>query len=84
MTGTWPCEAYGSDGLHVGALCLFSKDHERKCQSPHICYIQVTEARWRLWDRLHVLARLGDELAVQLLQGVDAPEQLLKGSERGG
>lgn len=77
---TWPCEAYGTDGLTVGALCFFSPEQgARNCASVTVCHDRMVIERQRVFRLMNELAAHGDERFVELTLDVDGPDDILRG-----
>jgi hypothetical protein len=84
---TWPCEAYGEDGLRFGAYCFTGAGTgnaaERTCATPDVCHTRMTAERERLWTRLQIMAEKGDAedrvIAREVLRGFSGPDDLLRG-----
>lgn len=82
MTGQWACEAYGPEGLEVGALCFLSPEPgKRVCGSRDECSQTMAAERGRVFRRINELAAGGDEAAGYLEQQFSRPGQLLGGGE---
>lgn len=75
----WPCEAYGTKGLEIGALCFVGREGFRGCPSAAKCHEVMTEERQRVFNRIHRLAAAGIEDFVYLAQMFTSPDQLLGG-----
>ncbi|MFE3105212.1 hypothetical protein [Nocardia tengchongensis] len=78
---TWPCEAYGLEGLALGLRCFFSENGHRLCGAAEECHGRMVAARQRLNSRMNELAANGDPTGVYLAERFTHPEQLLGGSE---
>ena len=77
---TWPCEAYGEEGMEHGALCFIASElHTRFCISQQACHEIVQTERRRVFDRIHEQAQAGDPVAQMLAEEFTSPDQLLGG-----
>jgi hypothetical protein len=56
----WPCEAYGAEGLEVGAVCFVGDVGRRVCGSAVECRVVLAGCREQLAARLQELAAGGD------------------------
>lgn len=80
MNENWACEAYGPDGIGVGALCFFAGDGERTCVSQAACHLAMTAERQRVFSRITDRAAQGDEMAKYLAETITSPDQILGGN----
>lgn len=71
------CEAYGPD---LPDTCFVELVYGR-CGTAAECHTVMDIERHALWDRLHVLEALGDDMASELLEHFTGPGELLGGSE---
>jgi hypothetical protein len=77
----WPCEAYGTKGLEIGALCFIAPDPgSRECQSAEICREIMKTERQRVFDRIQQGARNGIAEYVFMAQRFTSPDQLRGGN----
>lgn len=77
----WACEAYGEDGLRLGALCFFSSyEYHRGCKSLSQCKLNMYNERRRVWKLIQAKASEGDEMAGFLAAAFPTPEGLLNAS----
>lgn len=80
--GTWPCEAYGPDGVTHGALCFFSPElGQRACATLDECRARLAPERERVVGRIAELAASGDQVGKHLARRVTSPGQILGGGE---
>jgi hypothetical protein len=79
MDDRWDCEAYGPEGIDVGALCFLAEQGERACVSRVMCRLVVTGERQRMFSRIQELAAQGDETGTYLAGEFTSPDQLLGG-----
>jgi hypothetical protein len=78
----WPCEAYGPDGLAVGARCFVAGELGRRvCGSAADCAEVMGAERRRVFRRLQELAAAGDPVAVELAEAFGTPDGLLGGDD---
>ena len=78
----WTCEAYGPDGVDVGAVCFFTGQlHHRICGSQDECSRRMAAERQRVFDRIHEAAAAGDPTAAFLAGEFTSPDQLLGGGQ---
>src|SRR4029450_10900504 len=74
----WACEAYGAEGLAIGARCFGAGEgHERVCPTRDTCHAVMTGERQRVFRRLNELAAAGDVVMGDLAEFVGSPETLL-------
>ena len=58
--GTWPCEAYGPEGVAHGVLCFFSPElGQRACGTLDECRGRLAPERERVVGRIAELAESG-------------------------
>lgn len=74
---TWPCEAYGPDGLEDGVVCFVGDVDRRVCDSAEICHAVMSAERGRVFDRIQELAAAGDPTGVFLAGEFAGPDELL-------
>jgi hypothetical protein len=82
VTATWPCEAYGTEGLEVGAACFLSPDlGGRVCDTAAQCSRVMGHERRHLYRRLNELAAddTADPVYREILEGITTPDELLGG-----
>jgi hypothetical protein len=77
-TGQWACEAYGTDGLAVGALCFYAAQHKRNCISYIVCATRLAAEREQLYARMVELAANGMSDYAEMLKDISGPEELLR------
>lgn len=77
----WPCEAYGQEGIKLGAWCFFAELHERLCENALECAGRMVAERGRVFDRMQELAAAGDPTGLYLAGEFDSPDQLLGGPQ---
>lgn len=80
MDNQWDCEAYGPEGIDVGALCFLAEQGHRACASKVECRIVMTEQRQRVFNRIQELAATGNPDFIYLAGEFTSPDQLLGGS----
>lgn len=73
---TWPCEAYGPDGLEHGAVCFVGVPDRRECESAEQCHAAVTRCRQATFSRMSELAAAGDPVGLLLAEDFTSPDQL--------
>lgn len=80
--GDWPCEAYGPEGVELGARCFFSPElGQRACASPEQCSALMATERVRVHGVIQQRAAEGDPDFRYLAECFERPEQLLGGGE---
>lgn len=78
--GGWDCEAYGPEGVKVGALCFLSGElGERVCRTAAECSDQMGGERRRVFGVIQERAAAGDPDFEYLAQEFTSPDQLLGG-----
>lgn len=78
----WVCEAYGPEGVEVGALCFFAGDlGGRVCASAGVCHERMADERRRVFQRINELAAAGDPVMEHLAGEFPAPGDLLDGTK---
>lgn len=81
-SATWDCEAYGTEGKAVGALCFLSGElGERVCRTEGECRDQMAGERRRVFGRINELAAAGEPDFEYLAAQFTSPDQLLGGDE---
>ena len=80
MDDMWDCEAYGPEGIDVGALCFLAEQGERACATRVECRLVMHGARQQLFSRIHELAAAGDPTGIDLASAFTSPDQLLGGA----
>lgn len=84
MTGDWACEAYGPEGLEVGARCFIAGETGgRVCRDARMCGAVMTIERRLLLTRLWELAATGDPVWSGMCETFTHPDQLLGGPRSG-
>jgi hypothetical protein len=79
---TWPCEAYGPEGVPHGILCFFSPELGRRaCETLEECRARLAPERVRVVDRIEELADEGMPGARYLAARTTSPGQILGGDE---
>jgi hypothetical protein len=79
---TWACEAYGDDGLAVGALCfLTAESGARVCTSRAACSEAMAGERRRVFRAINERAATGDEVAAMLAEEFPGPDSLLNAED---
>lgn len=81
MDERWSCEAYGPDGIDVGALCFFAEQDERACVSKDQCHQMMTAERHQVFTAIQDGATAGDADMAYLAREVTSPDQLLSGDQ---
>ena len=77
----WVCEAYGPEGVEVGAVCFFGPNpHGRDCTTEQQCRTRLTAERQRVFARINEMAAQGDPVGLDLAAEITHPEQLLGGT----
>lgn len=77
----WDCEAYGSKGREIGALCFFGRDGDRRCLTDAECRIVMRAERQRVWTIVQEKAAAGDPDFVYLAGQLTNPDQILHAAE---
>lgn len=78
----WDCEAYGPEGIRIGAMCFFGPEMgERECASVQICHLRMIVERQRIYERIQEMAAEGDPVGEYLAGEFTSPEQILGGAE---
>lgn len=80
----WACEAYGPEGIDIGALCFFAEQDQRACISRAMCSLSMNAERNRVHDRIRELAARGDPVGAYLAQEFTSPDQILNSSYASG
>lgn len=76
----WHCEAYGPEGVEVGAVCFRSGNlHKRVCATAGECHTYMAMERERVFQRIRAGAASGDETMQFLAEQFTSPDQLLGG-----
>lgn len=79
---TWPCEAYGPEGIDLGVLCFFSPElGQRACGTLDECQARLAPERIRVVDRIKEMAAEGKPGARYLAARTTSPGQILGGDE---
>jgi hypothetical protein len=78
VSGEWFCEAYGPEGVEIGAVCFFGGVSNR-CGSEIECSYRMTGERLRIFDLIQAAAATGDDLMIYLAEQFTDPDQLLGG-----
>jgi hypothetical protein len=81
LSGMWDCEAYGPEGVKVGALCFFGSDGQRRCDSPETCSVEMAGERQRIFSYIQEKAAAGHPDFVYLAGEFSSPDQLLNAGE---
>lgn len=72
---TWPCEAYGAEGLIIGANCFAGVPlGDRRCASRPECRALMSAERERIWA-----AVAADPVIAGALDGLVGPADILGG-----
>jgi hypothetical protein len=79
----WPCEAYGPDGLEIGAYCFVSDLRQRSCASAAECQRAMTFCRQQVHQRINELAASGDTTAAYLADQFPTPDAIFGGDSPG-
>jgi hypothetical protein len=80
--GTWPCEAYGPEGVTHGALCFFSPElGQRACATLDECRGRLAPERERVVGRIAEMADEGKPGTRYLAARITRPGQILGGDE---
>lgn len=77
----WYCEAYGPEGIEVGAICFVGDAKGQKCASTDICREAMAQERQRVFMRINELAAEGSPTGVYLADVFTNPDQLLGGAQ---
>lgn len=80
VDAAWPCEAYGPDGLRVGAWCFFADEGQRECATSTTCQHRMAAERRQAFQRISARVAAGDAVAADLAAEFPSPETLLGGS----
>jgi hypothetical protein len=88
MADDFWCEAYGPPvadyPVDKWPRCFMAPDGEPwRCQTADICARRLAAERHRVFDKIHAMARDGDEFAVQLAAEFTTPEAMLGGPGEG-
>lgn len=73
----WPCDAYGEEGIEVGAMCFVTGAYDRTCMTQLECRVTMQQCRRLLFQRILDLAAEGDETAIYLRDYFHSPDELL-------
>lgn len=77
----WSCEAYGPEGIEVGALCFRAVSH-RVCGTAGECAGFMAGERQRVFRRINELAAAGDPDMAYLADQFLSPGEILGGDAR--
>ena len=81
QSAVFDCEAYGPEGLEIGALCFLAEPNERVCSTREECHTAMTAERQRVFRRIGELAAAGDPMGEYLAGEFSSPDQILGGAE---
>lgn len=77
----WDCEAYGPEGIDVGALCFLAEQGHRACSSKVECRIVMAGQRQLIFNRIQALAAAGDTAFTRLAREITSPDELFRGAD---